>query len=173
MLADSGAVAGRPNPPASWVGAQPARQLQQGERVSARLGDDPLQHAFIQPSRQDRLQQRSRITTTQGHNMELRQTGERVPELSCREHKRDLLRDETTSHKAQGLRGRTIEPLRVVNDTHKWLLLRGLGQQAEDRQSNQERIRRGPRPQSERDPSASRWGCGQPLLSSKNGEHSC
>ena len=77
--------------------------------------------------------------------MELRQTGERVAQLSRREHERDLLRHETARHKRQGPRGRAVEPLRVINGTQEWLLLGGLGQQAEDRQSDQERIRRGPR----------------------------
>ena len=47
-----------------------------------------------------------------------------------------------------------VEPLRVIDNSQQWLLLGGLGQQAEDRQSDQERIRRrvgGARNQSERD----------------------
>ena len=75
--------------------------------------------------------------------MELRQARERLAKLSRRKHERDLLRYETTGHKGQGPRGRTIEPLRVVNGTHEWLLLGGFGQQAEDRQTDQESIRRG------------------------------
>ena len=41
---------------------QPARQLQQGERVPACLDNDPLQHVLIQPRRQGGLQQRPCIT---------------------------------------------------------------------------------------------------------------
>ncbi len=74
-----------------------------------------------------------------------------MAQLPRREHERDLFRDEAARHKCQGARGRGIEPLHVVNGTQKWLLLRGLGQQAKDRQSDQERIWRGSRSQPERD----------------------
>ena len=75
--------------------------------------------------------------------MELRQAGERVAQLSCREKERDPLRQQTARHEGQHPRGRTIEPLRVINDTQERLLFGGLGQQAKDGQSDQERIRRG------------------------------
>ena len=130
---------------------QPSRQLQQSERVATCLGNDPLQHRFIQPSRQDRLQQRSRITTAQGRNLDLRQTGERVARLSSSEHERDLLRKETAGREPKHLRRSAIQPLRVIDDTYEWLLLGSLGQEAEDRQSDQEPIRRGPRTESESD----------------------
>jgi hypothetical protein len=50
-----------------------------------------------------------------------------------------------------GRRGRSIEPLRVINDTCERLLVGRLGKQAEDRQSDQERIGRRPCTQSECD----------------------
>jgi len=106
---------------------------------------------FIQPSGQDRLQQRSRVPAFQGGEVELRQARERLAKLPRREHERDLFRYETTRHKGQGPHGRTVEPLRVVNGTREWLLLGGFGQQAKDRQTDQESIRRGSRPKSERD----------------------
>ena len=129
---------GQTKPARELCRRQPARQLQQGERVPAGLDDDPLQHVLIERSWQDRLEQRPRVTTPQGLDVKLRQTGERVAQLPCREHERDLLRQEATRHKGQGARGRAVEPLRVVDDTGERLLLGGLGQQAEDRQSDQE-----------------------------------
>ena len=56
-------------------GRQPARQLQQRERIAARLGDDPLQHRFVQPRREDGLQQRPRIPAAQRLDAELREAG--------------------------------------------------------------------------------------------------
>jgi hypothetical protein len=133
-------VAGKANPPASWVRLNPRGS---SSRASARLGDNPLQHGLVHPCRQDRLQQRPCITATQGLDVKLRQTGERVAQLSCREHDCDPLGQETARHKREGPRGRTIKPLRVINHTYQWLLFSRLGQQAEDRQSDEEPIRSG------------------------------
>ena len=106
---------------------QTARQLQQGQWVPARFSDDPLQHAFVQRSRQDRLQKRARITTTQGLNVERWQADERAAELPCRQHDRDLLGQQAARHECQGPRRRAIEPLRVVGEAQQWLHLGGLG----------------------------------------------
>ena len=43
-----GVASGSPNPPASSAGRQPARQLEQRERVAARLGDDAVAHPLVQ-----------------------------------------------------------------------------------------------------------------------------
>ena len=145
MLADRGTAAGRPNPPASSVGRQPARQLQQGERVPARLDNDPLQHGLIEPSRQDRLQQRPCISMPQGRDVKLRQAPERVVDLARGEHERDLLRQQAASHERKRPRRRVVQPMCVINNREERPLLGRLGQQAEDRQSDQERIRRRPR----------------------------
>jgi hypothetical protein len=75
--------------------------------------------------------------------------------------------------KGQGPRGRTVEPLRVVNGTRECLLLGGFGQQAEDRQTNQESVWGGSRPESERDVKRVVLGLRQPLPEVENGEHSC
>ena len=72
--------------------------------------------------------------------MELRQARERLAELARRKHERDLLRHQTTGHKGQDPRGRTVEPLRVVNGTRECLLLGGFGQKAKDRQTDQESV---------------------------------
>ena len=133
---------GQPEPARELCRRQPARQLQQSERVPARLDNDPIQHALIQRSGQDRLQQRPRITTPQGLDAKLRQSRERVAQLASREHERDLLRQQATGHERERARRRTVEPLRVIDDTSERPLLRSLGQQAEGRQSDQERIRR-------------------------------
>jgi hypothetical protein len=97
------------------------------------------------------LQQRPRITTTQGLNVKRRQTGECAVQHSGGKRERDLLRQETARDKGPGSARTPIEPLRVINDTYERLLLGGLGEQAEDRKSDQKRVRRGPGTQSERD----------------------
>ena len=156
MLADSGTARRQAKPTRQLRRRQPPRQLQQRERVPARFDNDSLQHGLIKPSRQDRLQQGPRITTTQGLKVQLRQTGERVARLSCREQERDLFRQQTTSHERQRARRSVVEPMRVVNDGQQRLLLGRLGQQAEYRQSDQERIWSGPGTKAERDRRARR-----------------
>ena len=74
--------------------------------------------------------------------MELRQTRERLAQLACSEHERDPLRQQPASHERKGPRRRAVEPMGVIDETQERLLLGGVGQQAEDRQSDQERIRR-------------------------------
>jgi hypothetical protein len=83
--------------------------------------------------------------------MELRQARERLAKLASRKYECDLLRDEATGHEGQDPGGRAVEPLRVVDGTRNCLLLGGFSEKAKDCEANQESIRRGPGPESERD----------------------
>ena len=141
MLADRGTAAGSPNPPASCAGVSPRGSSNRASGLPARLGNDPIQHVLIQPSRQDRLQQRPRITMPSGSTRSSGKPASALAPFSRREDERDLLRQEAARHERERARRRTIEPLRVIDDTQERLLLRGLGQQAEGRQSDQERTR--------------------------------
>ena len=67
----------------------------------------------------------------------------------CRDDECDLLGQQASSHERKGARRGTIEPLRVVDDTEQWPLLGGLGQQTEDRQSDEEGARGRPGTQAE------------------------
>ena len=57
------------------------------------------------------------------------------------EEEDDLLRQEATSHERQGPRRRVVQPMGVINNSKERPPLGRLGQQAEDGQSDQERIR--------------------------------
>ena len=103
----------------------------------------------------------------------LRQSRERVAELTSREHERDLLRQQAAGHERERARRRTIEPLRVIHDTQEWPLLRSLRQQAEGRESDQERTRRRSRTESERDAKGVALGLRKAPRGSRIGEHSC
>ena len=141
MLADNGTAAGSPNPPASCVGVSPRGSSNRASGFPRVSSNDPIQHALVQRSGQDRLQQRPRIAMPQRLDAKLRQSRERVAQLASREHERDPLRQQAAGHERERARRRTIEPLRVIDDTQERPLLGSLGQQAEDRQSDQERIR--------------------------------
>jgi hypothetical protein len=132
---------GQPEPACELYRRQPARQLQQGKRVAMRLEHDSIQHVLIQESGQDGLQQRPRIAMSQGLDAKRRQSREFVAQLAGREHERDLLRQQAAGDECERACRRPIEPLRVIDDTQQWSLLRSLRQQAKGRQSHQERVR--------------------------------
>ena len=116
-----------------------------------RLDDDPLQHALVEPRRQDRVEQRPRIPMAERLDVKLGEAGERVDRLPRREDHRDLLGQEAAGDERKHARGCTVEPLRVVDDAEERLLLGGLRQQVEDREPDEERIRRPSGAQPERD----------------------
>jgi hypothetical protein len=83
--------------------------------------------------------------------VQLRQARERRARLTGRKHDRDPLRQQAPRDEGQRARRRTIEPLPVVDETQQRSFLGGLRQQAEHRQPDQERIRRLPGAEPERD----------------------
>ena len=148
---DRGSAAGRPNPPASWAGRQPARELQECERIPAGLGDDPLEHGLVEPRRQDGLQQRPGIPAAERPDVELREAGQSAAELTRREGERDLLGQQAARHERERSGRCAVEPLRVVDDAQEGLPLSGIGEEAEDREPDEERARRRPAAEAERD----------------------
>ena len=131
---------------------QPPGQLQQRQRITARLRDEPLPHPLIQRNPQRRAQQRARITITQTLDQQPRKSGELVARVTRHEDHRDRLRQQPPRHEHERLRRGLIKPLRVINHTHKRPLLGHLREQAQHRQPHQKPIRRVPRPQPERYP---------------------
>ena len=81
----------------------------------------------------------------------MHQAPERVVDLARGEHERDLLRQQAASDERERPRRGIVQPMRVIDDSQERPLLGGLSQQAEDRQSNQERVWRGASDESERD----------------------
>ena len=87
----------------------------------------------------------------EGQDVKLRQSSEQVARRSRGEYERDLLRQQAASHERERPRRCTVQPLRVIDNSQQRSLSGSLGQQAEDRQSDQEGVRRGSRDESERD----------------------
>ena len=63
---------------------QAAGQLQQGERVAAGLGDDPVAHPLVEPPGTRRVQQRASIAVAQPADRPLRQSLQLRPRRSAR-----------------------------------------------------------------------------------------
>jgi hypothetical protein len=122
---------------------QPTRQLQQRQGVAARLGDDLIAHALVQPPRHGRRQQRARDVFGEAGDDHLRQAVELgdVVGLPNGEHDGDPLRQQAPRYEGQRLRRRPVEPLHVVDEAHERLRLGRAGQQAQDGQGDDEAIR--------------------------------
>ena len=132
---------------------QAARQLQQGERVAARLGHDPVAHALVQAPEDRGGEQCARVGVGKPVHVELRQADERVllRRLADGEHHRDPLGQQTPGDEREHQRGGLVEPLRVVDHADQRKRFGGLGQQAQDGHGHQEAIRGSALLQAERD----------------------
>jgi hypothetical protein len=73
---------------------QAARQLQQGERVSACLGDDGFADLLVQRSRNRGGQQPACIVVTDPADDEFGQPTKRFDRFPCHEHDRDRFRQQ-------------------------------------------------------------------------------
>ena len=137
-------------------GRQTAGQLDQRERIAARLGDDPVPDPLVEHSGQRRGEQRTGVAVRDPLDGQLRQTGEpiRVAGLADGEHHRDPLREQAPCHERERLRGRAIEPLHIVDQAHQRLRLGRLGQEAQHRQGDEEVIRGRRLPATRRQPAA-------------------
>ena len=123
-------------------GRQPARELQERERIPACLGDDPLEHGLVQPRHEDGLQQRPRIPAAQRLHAELREAAPPSAHLTRRKRERDPLRQQAARHERERSRRCAVEPLRVVDDAQQRLLLGSFGEEAENREPDEKRARR-------------------------------
>ena len=144
---------GEAEPARQSGGRDLARELQQRQRVAARLGDEPVAHELVKWPAQGRAQQRTRIVLVQAADRQRRQPGQLVRAVRApSEHQRRRLRLEATRHEGQRLRRRAVEPLRVVDQAHQRPLGRHLGQQVQHGQPDVDAIRRVARAQPERRP---------------------
>jgi hypothetical protein len=100
----------QPKAPRQLLRGQPARQLDQGERVATGLCDDPISHPLVHWPCERRIQQRPSVRLRQAVHDQLGQPSEdsSVTAVAHREHERDALGQQSPSHKRQRLRGNLI-----------------------------------------------------------------
>ena len=108
-----------------------------------RLGHDAIADALVERTRHHRLEQHARILVLQPAEDELRQTveGPLAGGLAHGQDQPHRLRTEPPRHERERLRRGGVEPLRVIHDADQRPLLRHVGQQAQDRQADQEALR--------------------------------
>jgi hypothetical protein len=101
-------------------------------------------HALVERPRDRCLQEQKGVIRGQPHDRELRQAVEHavLEEPAHGEHQADPLREQPARHERQCLRRHPVEPVRVVDDAQQRPLLGGVRQQAQNRQPDQEAIRR-------------------------------
>ena len=120
-----------------------ARQLQQRQRVAARLGDDAAPHPLIEGDVDRGIEQRARIGIGQAAHRHVRQARQLalVADLADREDEGDRFGIEAARDERQRLHRLTVEPLRIVHDAQQRPVPRRLGAQAEHCEADEESIR--------------------------------
>ena len=145
--------AGEPEPARQLRRRQPPQQLQQRQRVAARLADDLVAHPRVQRPGQHRVQQRARVVLAPARRPRApaippnRRSCARAANTSA-----DRLRLQAARHEREHLRRGAIEPLLVVHQADQRPLLGHVGEQAQDGQADEEEIRRRPGTDAERRP---------------------
>ena len=133
-------------------GAQPERQLQQRQRVAARLGDDQVADPRIQRPGQRLLQQRPRVVVLQPADFQLGQPGQVRARIAGCEDQPDRVGRQPPRREPQRLRRCVIQPLLVIDQADQRPLHIHLRQQALHGQPDQEPVWRRPGSQPERGP---------------------
>ena len=124
---------GKPKSARQLLRSQSTGQLQQCQRVAPSLGKDLIADPSVQWRGQGGFEQRSRICVPQALHDEVGQSCDIAAGHPGRENQSHRFRTQTASNKAQDLCRGPVEPLLVIDHTHKRLLLSHLGQQAQHR----------------------------------------
>jgi hypothetical protein len=109
---------------------QPLWQLEQRERIPARLGDDPVADLRIQREPHRRVQQRAGVLVAQAVHHELGKVLELLDRLARGEHDPDRLRQQATGDEGERQCRRVIEPLRVIDCAQQRTLVGHFREQA-------------------------------------------
>ena len=126
-------------------------QLEEGEGVAARLGDDPVADPRVERPGNGGGEQRASVIGGQAVEHHLRQALERRDRFGVPpgEHERHGLGHQPAGDEAQNLGGGPVEPLGVVDHADERALGRRAGHEAEDGHAEQERVRGRAAPQAE------------------------
>ena len=139
-------------------------QLEQGQRVAAGLGDDPVPDPLIQPAGDDRGQQRPRVRLRQPlqHQPGKPSQVARGGRITRAEQQGDRFGVHPAGNKRQDPGRGLVQPLRVIDQAQQRLAGSRVRQQPQHRQADQETIRRAARRQAERHAQSLTLRAGQP-----------
>ena len=128
-----------------------ARQLDERQRIAGRLPDDPIAHASRQAGRA-REDHRSRDVVVEGPERELVDAGgldRRQFVVASREQQDQRIRPQSTRHERERVLRRTVEPLDVIGDDEDRRIRRGIGQECQRGDGDEEWVVGGVRCESE------------------------
>ena len=132
----------QPEPAGQLRRGQPARQLEDRQRVAVRLGDEPVAAPVVEPGGDDGREQGARVRVGEPAERQLGQADELA--LVCRrarcEHERDRLGQQPARDEPEDLARGVVEPLDVVDEAQQRSLRGDLGQQVQRGQSDQEAV---------------------------------
>ena len=140
-----------PEPTCQLRRAQPARQLEQRQRVAPGLRDYPVADPLVQHEPHRGVQQRPCVAVAQAAHLQLGQVLKLLARFTRGEHDPDRLGQQPPRHEGQRQRRGLIQPLRVIDDTQQRTLLGHLREQAQHRQPDEEPIWSGAGAQPEHD----------------------
>jgi hypothetical protein len=146
--------AGKAEPPGQFGRRQFMRQLDEGQRVAARLGEDPIPHAVIEWPADSRREQLASGVIRQARKRQIGQPGQLVElaRLALGEQQHYRLRVQAPRHEREHLGRGPVQPLGIIDQAQQRPLLGGVGEQAEHRQADQEPVGLRPRTHPERRP---------------------
>lgn len=118
---------------------QIAGKLEQSQRIPAALRDDPVADPIVQSRDSRGRQQCNRIRLAQRAELQLRQRRQLVTRVlvGFDEEQDDRLGVQTTRDERQHLRGRMIEPVRVVDDADERPCRSSVRQQRQNRERHE------------------------------------
>ena len=135
--------AGKPKSAGELCGRHSARQLQQGERIAVGIGQDSIRNPLVQSTRNNGGQEQAGVSDGQSRDDKIGQSIEfgYVAGLTDREHHRDPFCEQPPRYEPQRQRRSSIQPLRVIDQTHQRAHLGRLRQQIQGRQGHHEVVR--------------------------------
>ncbi len=135
--------AGHAEPAGQLRRGRPVRQFEQGQRVAAGLGDDPVADPLIQAAGEDRGQQRPGVSIRQSGEHQLRKASQVVSGagVTRAEQHGDRFGVQAAGCERQRLRRGLVQPLGIIDQAQQRLVRGHLREQAQDSQADQEPIR--------------------------------
>ena len=144
--------AGQAKPARQLRRGQPARQLQQRQRITTGLGDDQVGDPRVQRPGQRQGQQRPSVIVPEPLDDELRQPGQVSARIAGREHEPHRVGSQAARREPQRLHRRPIQPLLVIDHANQGTFPGHLRHQAQHRQAHQKPLGRRPSADPERGP---------------------